>query len=77
MLETIIILLCLILLALVLLGVRLMAAFDDITAAQSQLAAALATIAQQKSASITPQQAAQILANEQTNLAAASALITP
>lgn len=70
-------LLVLILLSIIIIGVRVMAAFDDITAAQSQIAAALATIAQQKAASITPQQAAQILANEQTNLASANALITP
>lgn len=77
MLETIIILLFLILLALGWVGVRLVAVFDDVLAVQAQVTAALTALAAQKAASITPAQAQQILANEQTNLAAANALITP
>lgn len=61
----------------VLQGANLMAAADDIKASQAAIATALATIAAQQASQISAADAAAILANENTNLAAAQALITP
>lgn len=61
----------------VLQGANLMAAADDIKASQAAIATALATIAAQQASQISQADAAAILANENTNLAAAQALITP
>lgn len=58
-------------------GVKLIMIADEIKAAQFATLTALQTIAGQQAGKISEADAAAILANEQANLAAATALITP